>query len=1018
MKKNTSPQAFALGMALTLALISISSILLVTTFANTSRATRSSRPTRLRSAREPQEPVARESSETNKPSTPLAFTVTNTNDSGGGSLRQAILDANSMGGGTIQFNITGTGVHTISPLTVLPPITQSVVIDATTQSGWIANTNPPTMGINAVLTIELSGAMLGNFSGLTINANDCTVRGLVINSFQHNAIDISSNGNVIAGNFIGTNTAGTMALPNGTGGNGAVILAGGASNNTVGGTTPAARNLISGNTGEGVSVQGNGNIVQGNLIGTDKTGTIALGNTDRGVFVNGSNNAVGGATTDARNVISANARGVDLFAGSNNAVQGNFIGTNVTGTGALSNPNAGVDLNTGVSDNVIGGLTTTPGTPPGNLISGDAANYGVILGQDSSSNLIQGNIIGADITGTDPLGNLGGIMIGGHDNTVGGTAGGAGNVIAFNGTMCASPNDIGVAITGGASAINNAILGNSIFSNGGLGIDLIGGTEGTCGVTANEHCDPDPGPNDLQNYPVITSATSSGGNVTVSGTLDSVASTTFRLEFFSSPACHSSGFGQGNHFLGSSMVTTNANCSQSFGPATFPLPAGDTVVTGTASRYGSMAGCMPPPSDMVAWYPGDGNANDIVGGDHGTTHGGVTFPTGEVAQAFGFDGSSGYVSAPESPNLDVTNTITIDAWINPASAGNSQGLVFVMLKGDNCCGNTQSYGFGWGTEAMLQSIIFRLGNSTTNAELRSDPIPLNQFTHVAGTYDGTTMRLYINGVLNGSGTPGLGPLQITNLPLIIGSSLRNGTTQNFFQGLVDEVEIFNRVLSADEILAIFNAGGAGKCKHVETSEFSQCANISAGSPTPTATPTFTPTATPTSTHTPTATPTATATFTPTATATATTSTTPTPTATPTGCVYGQGYWKNHPAQWSVTQLQLGNVTYNQQQLLSILNQPVRGNGLIQLAHQEIAAKLNIANGADGSCIQQTLAAVDALIGDLVVPPVGKGFLLPTPYERTLDQYNQGRLCVRSCELPPAPTPVVSPRPRPTPAPRP
>src|SRR5207247_1794317 len=171
-----------------------------------------------------------------------------------------------------------------------------------------------------------------------------------------------------------------------------------------------------------------------NLIGTDVTGTLALGNTGPGVDINASNNLVGGATTDARNVISANNRGVDLFGGSSNAVQGNFIGTDVTGTIALGNPNVGVNLNSGVSD-TIGGLTATPGTPPGNLISGNNGNSGVILGVvDTSGNLIQGNIIGADITGTQPLGNSpGGITVNGHDNTVGGTDPDAGNIIAFNG---------------------------------------------------------------------------------------------------------------------------------------------------------------------------------------------------------------------------------------------------------------------------------------------------------------------------------------------------------------------------------------------------------------------------------------------------------------------------------------------------------------------------------------------------------------------------------------------------------
>ena len=199
-------------------------------------------------------------------------------------------------------------------------------------------------------------------------------------------------------------------------------------------------------------------------------------------------------------------------------------------------------------------------------------------------------------------------------------------------------------------------------------------------------------------------------------------------------------------------------------------------------------------------------------------------------------------------------------------------------------------------------------------------------------------------------------------------------------------------------------------------------------PTPTATPTATATATPTATATvtptvsPTPTVTPTATATPTVTPSPTASTTPTvsPTATPTpgGCVLGQGYWKNHE-QWPVNQLQLGNRTYNRQELQSILRQPPRGNGLLQLAHQEIAAKLNIANGADGSCVAQTLAAVDASIGNLVIPPVGNGHLPPSPYVRTIGLYNGGGLCAPRCDSPPPPVPSPGPtaRPRPTPAPR-
>jgi N-acetylneuraminic acid mutarotase len=143
-------------------------------------------------------------------------------------------------------------------------------------------------------------------------------------------------------------------------------------------------------------------------------------------------------------------------------------------------------------------------------------------------------------------------------------------------------------------------------------------------------------------------------------------------------------------------------------------------------------------------------------------------------------------------------------------------------------------------------------------------------------------------------------------------------------------------------------------------------------------------------------------------------------AQPSVCVFLQGFWKNHPEAWPVTELQLGNVTYNQQELLSILRQPVRGNGLVLLAHQLIAAKLNIANGADGSCIHQTLADAGSLIGDLVVPPVGNGYLQPKDVAGiagVLGSYNEGNLCAPSCDNGSL-SPRQVPRPHPIPAVRP
>jgi hypothetical protein len=164
---------------------------------------------------------------------------------------------------------------------------------------------------------------------------------------------------------------------------------------------------------------------------------------------------------------------------------------------------------------------------------------------------------------------------------------------------------------------------------------------------------------------------------------------------------------------------------------------------------------------------------------------------------------------------------------------------------------------------------------------------------------------------------------------------------------------------------------------------------------------------------------------PSVTPTPTTTPSVTPTATPAGgCVRGQGYWKNHPEAWPVTELQLGNTTYTQDQLLAILHEPVRGNGLLILTHQEIAAKLDIANGADGSCIQQTLADADALIGDLVVPPIGDGYLRPrdaSPLAGILGDFAEGGMCAPACDgngsPPPSPTPRQRPIPHSRPAPR-
>jgi uncharacterized repeat protein (TIGR01451 family) len=274
------------------------------------------------------------------------FTVVNTDDDGGGSLRQAILNANSTAGtDTILFDIPGPGVQTIRPATGLPTITDPVTIDGYTQPGSRPNTNPVTAGSNALLLIQLDGtldreAATGQGVGLRISAGGSTVRGLVINRFMRGSIAVETlgvpntvtpGGNTFAGNVIGLNPAGTTAFPDPAGVRGIFIIL--SSNNTIGGTAPADRNIISGSNGgdfPGILIGGDstttGNVIRGNFIGTDATGTVDLGNQGGGVRITGAAGvAIGGTVAGAGNVIAFNrGHGVGV-AGVGNSILGNSI---------------------------------------------------------------------------------------------------------------------------------------------------------------------------------------------------------------------------------------------------------------------------------------------------------------------------------------------------------------------------------------------------------------------------------------------------------------------------------------------------------------------------------------------------------------------------------------------------------------------------------------------------------------------------------------------------------------------
>ena len=557
-----------------------------------------------------------------------AFTVTNTLDSGPGSLRQAVLDADaSVGLDIITFSIPGPAPHTIALFSSVD-ITDPVIIDATTQPGFAGTP-----------VVELVGfAMAPPGPALVITSGGSTVRGLAIGGFD-TAISINggaAGGNVIAGDYIGTDFTGELARFNFRG-----IVITELSGNKIGGTNAADRNVISANYTGILTIRHTiNNVIQGNFIGTDATGSLPLGNNDGIVFLAGfTTNRVGGTAPGAGNVIAANHNdGIEFNGSAGNNTQGNWIGTNQTGAAGLGNGNNGIFVNFGCCNqiggtspaarNVISGNggdgilishpffgTTVRGNWIGLSTSGSAlgnAHYGIdihatnpldVAGQGDSllanvisanaaaggsairmteganRTVVQGNLVGTDPSGTAPVGNFGdGVIVDGAPRTtIGGP--GAGNTIAFNAGA-------GVNVLSGNGA---SISENSIFANGGLGIDLA-----PAGVTPDDRRDGDIGANDLQNFPDLKSAPSTGTSGSVHGILDSVPNSAFRIEIYVNASCDPSGNGEGRTLVGIVDVTTSNGGIAPFNvPATFApgdyLTATATDVNGSTSEF---SGCL------------------------------------------------------------------------------------------------------------------------------------------------------------------------------------------------------------------------------------------------------------------------------------------------------------------------------------------------------------------------------------------------------------------------------------------
>jgi hypothetical protein len=424
--------------------------------------------------------------------------------------------------------------------------------------------------------IAIFGSASSNVIGGSSNASINYISGNIGSGISISGVGTKSN--KVQHNFIGTKLNGTAALPNNAG----AQIFGGAQKNTIGGTSASARNVISGNNYQGIVISGAGtksNTVAGNYIGTNKTGTAALPNAFAGIsiFLGAQSNVVGGSNAASRNVISGNLNQGITLSDTNtksNQILANYIGLNAAGTAAIANAWSGVDIFTGAASNIIGAAGK------GNVISGNG-NYGVaISGTGTSLNSVQGNFIGLNPAATAGIPNaFSGMIIfnGATNNTIGNSAAGAGNMIAFN-------TFAGIDVFD-STTTGNDFNANSIFSNGYLGINLVGGTETCVGVTANDTQDPDTGPNGLQNYPVLTFANSAA---VIQGSLNSVPNNPYRIDIYSSPVADSCGFGEGQTWIGAANVTTDGS-----GNATLNVDFPGSLATGsvvTATATGTGAG--------------------------------------------------------------------------------------------------------------------------------------------------------------------------------------------------------------------------------------------------------------------------------------------------------------------------------------------------------------------------------------------------------------------------------------------
>jgi hypothetical protein len=563
---------------------------------------------------------------------------------------------------------------------------------------------------------------------------------------------------LIQGNRIGTDPTGMAPRPNRYSG---LTISDGANNVTVGGATSGAGNLISGNNYYGIYVAAHATatpsintLIQGNTIGLATDGITSLANQYNGIAViNSSNTTIGGSTILARNVVTGQGSYAAInLKGSgshHNLITGNYVGLTADGT-AQRVGDQGIYLNQGAHDNTIGGLTSTPGTGLGNVVSGFYDGI-LLVDPNTNNNLIQGNIVGTNAAGTAALGPIlySGIalVVGPSNNTIGGTAAGARNLIS-------GARDQGVWIGDANSTATSKPTANLVQGNW-IGTDITG-------------LKPLPNGVGVQLFNTATSNTIGGDTAAARNVIS----------------------GNNSHGINITGINSNGNLIQ-----------GNYIgLDKDGNSHGS----------AQVWYKAENNGTDLIGGLTASLTNGATYAAGLVGQAFSLDGVDDKITIPGSatsgPLVITGSEMAIEAWVYQTSSANPPGGYQVIF--DKWSGSG-GYLLATTNGGRLTSNIYTTSGSYGLAA--PSALPLNTWVHVAVTFYNGTARLYQNGVQVASASiPGNIINQTDNAS--IGNDNNPSLTNSGWSGLIDELAVYARPVQGIELQAIYNAGAAGKAQ--------------------------------------------------------------------------------------------------------------------------------------------------------------------------------------------------------------